>query len=745
MNRTRAGMHTFLMGTLVLVGTTLYAAPQPPTAAGRPSFITAGQLIINWTDSANPVGTTYRVTVRDIDTNATGNDAAHLALPTKTSVGLTQFSLPLPSPNGQNSSQSRLHIEVRALYQGELSAPLIISPDPTVTGLRDDNYPRPTITFGAITSNSITISFTSPAGSAGQARNYVWFRDLFAPITGATRQTLVQIMSQAQAAATTQSYTLSNLRPASTYLIEPIWFNGIAETHWTGDFSLVSVTAPADPIPSTDPARPSLIASSTSITVNWIDTENPTFAVTPRAQFCTASNVCQTYVGTVKKSNGSQSLVIPNLAANTNYTIKLVYLNNNDFEYAPANRRPNSNEISFGNITTLPPGQSGPLVPSSLVVTPFKVTLGVGAQQAFRASVLDQHGNEMPALTNFSWSHLAFNNNQLSATSGQNITVTAGNTQGTDILTATLGNLSGSAEITMNPANNGGSLRIVQQAVADPNPTYGSPAHSQVSVLAEATPSGPITYAWSGGLVSGGSAGAVQFDNPNTRISNATFSAGPGLYWVHVIATGPGGLQAQSDVIVDVRSGSAPPPPPPAAPRRRLIISPRTGTIHPGETLPFTAVSENVGSGVRVSTQPVWSAGAGGAMSTNGVLTALATERTITITATLEGHEPDSVTVNVVAAGGSSNLTDAHPYPVPYKITSGKPGVTFVRLAPDTKIFIYSTDGRLVKKLYSNLGEEVLWTLINEDNQRIASGVYLYVLDNPTTHEKKKGKLVIIK
>ncbi len=93
-------------------------------------------------------------------------------------------------------------------------------------------------------------------------------------------------------------------------------------------------------------------------------------------------------------------------------------------------------------------------------------------------------------------------------------------------------------------------------------------------------------------------------------------------------------------------------------------------------------------------------------------------------------------------SGGIGDINQAVPTPVPYKSTSGLPGVTFKRLNPGTKIRIFSIDGHLVQTLVSTDGADVLFDLKNSNGDRVSSGVYLFIMED--SGQKKKGKIVLI-
>jgi hypothetical protein len=91
-----------------------------------------------------------------------------------------------------------------------------------------------------------------------------------------------------------------------------------------------------------------------------------------------------------------------------------------------------------------------------------------------------------------------------------------------------------------------------------------------------------------------------------------------------------------------------------------------------------------------------------------------------------------------------TQLDSSHAYPVPYKPSAGHTVITFVNLAVDSTIKIYTITGERVKEL-RNTGEvpTVEWDVKNSDGESVASGVYIYQIKNP--YSEKRGKLVIIR
>jgi len=110
----------------------------------------------------------------------------------------------------------------------------------------------------------------------------------------------------------------------------------------------------------------------------------------------------------------------------------------------------------------------------------------------------------------------------------------------------------------------------------------------------------------------------------------------------------------------------------------------------------------------------------------------------------------DNRTVYIIKGRAETNLDEPYCYPNPFKPNSdlGHTDITFANLSPSPEpvITIYTISGRLVKKLESdsNSRDRIrIWDVTNNSGKKVASGIYIYILDNGT--ELKKGKLVIIR
>jgi hypothetical protein len=91
----------------------------------------------------------------------------------------------------------------------------------------------------------------------------------------------------------------------------------------------------------------------------------------------------------------------------------------------------------------------------------------------------------------------------------------------------------------------------------------------------------------------------------------------------------------------------------------------------------------------------------------------------------------------------SSDLSSARVHPNPFRAARGDQNVIFDRLPDHSTVKIFSVSGRSVKTLDAASGSAT-WDLTNEAGDRVASGIYLYVIDDNQDHHEK-GKLVLIR
>ena len=104
----------------------------------------------------------------------------------------------------------------------------------------------------------------------------------------------------------------------------------------------------------------------------------------------------------------------------------------------------------------------------------------------------------------------------------------------------------------------------------------------------------------------------------------------------------------------------------------------------------------------------------------------------------------------LIPAASVSDLNNLLVYPNPFKPNDGNvdtgcwcSGITFGNLTSDAKISIYTLNGELVKEM-NNPGMSWNWNVCNKGGERLASGIYLYLVTN-SSGEKKTGKIVIVR
>jgi hypothetical protein len=89
-------------------------------------------------------------------------------------------------------------------------------------------------------------------------------------------------------------------------------------------------------------------------------------------------------------------------------------------------------------------------------------------------------------------------------------------------------------------------------------------------------------------------------------------------------------------------------------------------------------------------------------------------------------------------------LSTLEVYPNPWRSDKHAPsGMTFDRLTAGTDIKIFAVSGHEVKELRTD-GPKIVWDLTNDSGDKVASGIYLYLITD-NQGDKLKGKLAVIK
>lgn len=95
------------------------------------------------------------------------------------------------------------------------------------------------------------------------------------------------------------------------------------------------------------------------------------------------------------------------------------------------------------------------------------------------------------------------------------------------------------------------------------------------------------------------------------------------------------------------------------------------------------------------------------------------------------------------SGSGSGSVTNAHPFPNPYKPNSnlGHSSVVFTSLTPGAKVQVFTPAGEPVfEQTWDGQGQGVQWTTVNEAD----SGMYYFMI-SAQNGDKKKGKIAIIR
>ena len=95
----------------------------------------------------------------------------------------------------------------------------------------------------------------------------------------------------------------------------------------------------------------------------------------------------------------------------------------------------------------------------------------------------------------------------------------------------------------------------------------------------------------------------------------------------------------------------------------------------------------------------------------------------------------------------SNDLSNAHCYPNPYKPNSGlgHTKITFSYVTSHIELRIFNIAGELVYNTDADTPSgELSWDVVNNSGQKLASGVYIYIITDNQGH-KKMGKFAVIR
>jgi hypothetical protein len=103
------------------------------------------------------------------------------------------------------------------------------------------------------------------------------------------------------------------------------------------------------------------------------------------------------------------------------------------------------------------------------------------------------------------------------------------------------------------------------------------------------------------------------------------------------------------------------------------------------------------------------------------------------------GHRPSAF------GALKDDLSSSYLYPNPVRISLGHNKVTFENLTNNVIIRIFKTNGDLIREINAtDTNGAVIWNLTNDNGNKVASGIYIYLITNDSS-QKFKGKLAIIR
>jgi len=264
----------------------------------------------------------------------------------------------------------------------------------------------------------------------------------------------------------------------------------------------------------------------------------------------------------------------------------------------------------------------------------------------------------------------------------------------------------------------------------------------------------PITgSSWAGGIetlaVSGlSSAPSGEFDITGVSACNGTripITTSGSTTVSYALASNPGSCSGGSFKYPDVRqfnetvygsggSGSNPPAP--------VITSPVSVTGTVGNAFNYQITANNSPTSFNATGLPSWLSVNTNTGLISGTPPAAGTFN-FTVLATNAGGDSGSASV-VLTVADSADLASVRVYPNPWRSDKhlGK-SITFDALALNSTVKIFTISGHCIKTLPTS-SSSIAWDLTNDSGDRVASGIYIYLITD-SQGDKVKGKVAVIK
>jgi hypothetical protein len=83
-------------------------------------------------------------------------------------------------------------------------------------------------------------------------------------------------------------------------------------------------------------------------------------------------------------------------------------------------------------------------------------------------------------------------------------------------------------------------------------------------------------------------------------------------------------------------------------------------------------------------------------------------------------------------------------YPNPWRASRGDHAITFDQIPAGSTVKIFTVSARWVATLTADAGGKASWNLTNDSGERVASGIYLYLITD-SQGNKTRGKFTVIR
>jgi hypothetical protein len=371
---------------------------------------------------------------------------------------------------------------------------------------------------------------------------------------------------------------------------------------------------------------------------------------------------------------------------------------------------------------------------TSITVSPSNATVAVNTTQAFTATASDQFNRSLVPQPSLTWTVSGGGSINSSGLFTAGSTASSPNT-----VTAASGGRSGTAQLTVS-LNRPPTIQLISPAVGG---THTAPATVlwQVRVTSGTAALSRVQFL-------NGSTVLTTFNNPSSGLLNYTWSSVPsGSYALSAVVT-------DTQSLTNMANGSITVNPTPVSPLPDPDLSGLDGkTFRVNDTLSFTYNGTATGFNWTIDTLAASTLQRRASLANASVPTTSPQLCLLDLNLT-----PGSYLLTVQALNGSqlsntasaritlnaSDLDTFRVYPNPWRSNKhkGHP-VTFDTLPTNSTVKLYTLSGHWIKTLaISTTSAE--WNLDNDTGDKVASGIYLYVITNDQG-QRVRGKVVIIR